>query len=297
MSNAIWRFEPDQRSRADTTGLPRRPGDGSLQLVLRRSGPRTVIQDCYYHVPLQVLRPVYLDNTGTAYMYLLNPCGGVLGGDTYTITVTLETEAQAYLTTPSATKLYAAPQAAARQQIDFTLHVGAVLTYMPQQTIPFANAAFHQQITVRLGAGACAFLGEIVAPGRLAGGEMFAYREYCSSLHIEEADRGVMLREHTRLQPQRQSLGALGLLEGYAYLGTFYAFCAGTTLPATLADHLHGLLACCHRLVGSATMLDHGGLAVRLLGEDHSSVSRALHDVCDTLRQHVLGFPAVPCRT
>src|SRR5262245_24947111 len=129
MSNAISPSEgfpalaPGSRCRAS----------GVLELALRRSGARTVIHDCYSHIPLQVLRPVYLDDTGTAYVYLLNPCGGILGGDTYQITVRLEAGAHAYLTTPAATKLYAAPGAAAQQQLAFTLDDRAVLTYLPDQ--------------------------------------------------------------------------------------------------------------------------------------------------------------------
>jgi urease accessory protein len=261
-----------------------------LQLVLRRVGARTVVQDCYYHVPLQVLRPVYLDATATAYVYLLNPGGGVLGGDTYTIVVTLEAGAHACLTTPSATRLYAAPGAATQQRVELTLHRGAVLTYLPEQTIPFANAAFQQHMTVRLGPGACVFLGEIVAPGRLARGERFAYREYCSSLRVEDAQGQVLLLERTRLQPQRQPLEALGLLEGYPYLGTFYALCAGTVLPGTLAEEVHTLLAGRQRLVGSATMLECGGVAVRLLGEEHQGLRQALYDTWETLRRQVPGY-------
>jgi urease accessory protein len=274
-----------------------RPNDGVLQLVLRRVGARTVVQDCYYHVPLQVLRPVYLDHTGTAYVYLLNPGGGVLGGDTYTIAVTLGAGAHACLTTPSATRLYAAPGAATRQHIEFTLHAGAVLTYLPEQTIPFANAAFQQQMTIRLGPGARVFLGDILAPGRLARGERFAYREYCTSLRIENAQGRVILLERMRLQPQSQSLDGPGALEGYAYLGTFYALHEGMSLPPALADHLHDLLLCQRRIIGSATLLEHGGLAVRLLGEDHSSTCQALYTIWDTLRQHMLGYPAVSHRT
>ena len=45
---------------------PRRPNEGALRLVLRRAGPRTVLQECYFQVPLQVLRPLYLDDMGTA---------------------------------------------------------------------------------------------------------------------------------------------------------------------------------------------------------------------------------------
>jgi urease accessory protein len=268
-----------------------------LQLVLRSAGTRTIIADCYAHVPLQVLRPVYLDDSGTAYIYLLNPGGGVVGGDTYTMQITLEAAARAYLTTPSATRLYAAPEMPAQQHIDITLGAGAALTYLPEQTIPFAEAAFQQYLDIRLGPGAGIFLGDIVAPGRLARGEKFAYREYCSRIRITDTYGAMMVVDHCRLQPQRHNLAALGLLEGYAYLGTFYAVCQGTLLPSALVEQLHTLLAEQHSLVGSVTLLAHGGVAARLLGEDHRSVSQALLDLWRTLYQHLYGRTAVPHRT
>jgi urease accessory protein len=268
-----------------------------LELTLRRSGVRTVIHDCYCHVPLQVLRPVYLDDTGTAYVYLLNPCGGILGGDTYRITVRLESGAHAYLTTPSATKLYAAPGAAAQQHLAFTLDDRAVLAYMPDQTIPFANAALHQRLHIRLGQDAWAFVGEIIAPGRWARGECFAYREYCAEVRVEATPGRVLLLERSRLQPQRQCLAGPGLLEGYRYLGTFYALGTGAALPETLVEQVHTLLAGQPQLLGSATLLEAGGLAVRWLGMEHHRMRHVMHAVWDVLRRQVLGYPAVPCRT
>jgi urease accessory protein len=292
MSNAI---SPSEGFPALSPGVRDR-ANGVLELTLRRSGGRTVVYDCYSHVPLQVLRPVYLDNTGTAYVYLLNPCGGILGGDTCRITVTLESDAHAYLTTPSATKLYAAPGAAAQQRLAFRLDDRAVLTYLPEQTIPFANAALHQRLRIRLGRDAWAFVGEIVAPGRWARGECFAYREYCSEVRVEATPGRVLLLERTRLQPQRQCLSGLGLLEGYLYLGTFYALGTGASLPETLVEQLHTLLAGQPQLIGSATLLETGGLAVRWLGMEHGSMRHAMNAVWDVLRRHVLGWPAVPCR-
>jgi urease accessory protein UreH len=107
----------------------------------------------------------------------------------------------------------------------------------------------------------------------------------------------MMVVDHCRLQPQRHPLAALGLLEGYAYLGTFYAICQGISLPSALVEQLHALLAEQHSLVGSVTLLAHGGVAARLLGEDHRSVSQALVDLWRTLYQHRYGGTAVPHRT
>jgi len=280
----------------EAQGTGRRPNEGVLWLVLQRAGQRTVLQDCYFQVPLQVLRPLYLDDVGTAYVYLVSPCGGVVGGDTYDMTVVVEAGARACLTTPSATRLYAAPGAPARQRLDITLQTGAVLEYLPEQIIPFAQAAFHQHTRVRLSAGACLLWLEIVAPGRLARGEAFAYRDYDSSVCIETAPGAVLVRERTRLQPGWQRLDGPGLFEGYYYLGTFYALVEGTVLPTALVERLHALLAGRTRLIGSATLLAHGGMAVRLLGSDHTAVSEALHAVWDVVRRELLGYPAVVWR-
>jgi urease accessory protein len=212
------------------------------------------------------------------------------------MTVVMEPGARACLTTPSATKLYATHGTPARQQLDITLQAGAVLEYIPEQMIPFAQAAFQQQTTVRLGAGACVLLMEIIAPGRLARGEAFAYRDYDSSVCIEAVSGQMLLRERTRLRPGWQQLDGPGLFEGYYYLGTFYALVEGMSLPAELAEHLHALLACRTGLLGSASRLAHGGIAVRVLGADHTTVSQALHEVWDVLRRALLGYPAVVWR-
>jgi urease accessory protein len=137
---------------------------------------------------------------------------------------------------------------------------------------------------------------EIVAPGRLARGEAFAYRNYDSGVCIETMSGQVLLRERTRLRPGWQRLDGPGLFEGYDYLGTFYALIEGRTLAPELVEHVHTLLAYRTGLMGSATMLAHGGIAVRVLGADHMIVSQALHEVWDVLRRALLGYPAVVWR-
>ncbi len=275
------------------TNLLRKPNHGILRLVLHRDGKRTSIKDCFYHVPLQVLRPAYLDDSGMAYIYLLNPCGGVVAGDTYDVSITLQAEAEAYITTPSATKLYAATHLPARQNINFDLEENAVLAYMPEQTIPYADAAFHQRIEVHLASGARAFLGDILAPGRIARGESFQYRLYDTRLRIKNDQGDVLLEDHVRLQPGHQRLGELGMFEAYAYVASFYALGVDQTLSQHLTTDLQAVLGDEPHLLGSATELAHGGSAVRILSQTHRHASQALHMVWDIVRQQVQGCPAV----
>ena len=140
MSNATSLFSATSTATVST----QRPTEGILDVVLQARNGHTVLRECYAQAPLKLLRPIYPDDTGTAYLYVLNPCGGIVGGDTYRITVRVGTGARAYLTTQAATLLYAAPTQAAQQYITLTLEPHATLSYMPAQTIPFAHAAFHQ---------------------------------------------------------------------------------------------------------------------------------------------------------
>ena len=243
------------------------------------------------------MRPHYLDDTGTAYVYLLSPGGGVVGGDRYAISMTLEDGARACVTTASATKIYDSAGRMARQSFEVVLQAGAVFEYLPEQIIPFAGSVFRQDMTVRLGHGALAVLAEIVAPGRLARGEAFLYEDYSSGLSVADSQCRLLVRERTRLQPKSWEGGSgLGLLEGYAYLATLYVLgeCCGRA--DELADDLHGLLAARPRGIGGATALERGGVAVRLLAEDHETVSRTLHAVWDRVRRRLLGYPAVRWR-
>src|ERR1700674_1794198 len=60
---------------------PERVGrDGYLRLRFERRGQRTILSQSRFTLPLQVLTPLALED-GTAYLMLLNPTGGVLGGD------------------------------------------------------------------------------------------------------------------------------------------------------------------------------------------------------------------------
>src|SRR2546423_10417462 len=110
-----------------TAARPRRPTEGVLYLVLRRAGQRTVLHDCYFQVPLQVLRPLYLDDVGTAYIYLVSPCGGGVGGGGDTVPGGMAGGARARLTTPTATKLSATPGTPARPKLDTTIPACDVL--------------------------------------------------------------------------------------------------------------------------------------------------------------------------
>lgn len=87
--------------------------------------------------------PSYQDGDDQAYVYLLNPTGGIVQGDRLETEVVLEPGARALLTTQSATKVYRMERGYAEELNRYTLRGDAVLEYLPDQTIPFAGARFY----------------------------------------------------------------------------------------------------------------------------------------------------------
>ena len=79
--------------------------DGALRLAFERRADASVLTAARSILPLQVLAPIALDGPA-AIVSLLNPTGGVLGGDRLSIDVTLAEGAHACVTTPSATRIY-----------------------------------------------------------------------------------------------------------------------------------------------------------------------------------------------
>src|SRR5215475_4769965 len=74
--------------------------DGTLRLAFRLQGPRTVLVEHRYTLPLQALGSMALDDSGAATVMLLNPTGGLLGGDVLQTSVAMGSGSRVCLTTP-----------------------------------------------------------------------------------------------------------------------------------------------------------------------------------------------------
>jgi urease accessory protein len=136
---------------------------------------RTVVRERIHRGPLQVQRAFYPEGPELCHLYLLHPPGGLVAGDALSVTVEVEPEARALVTTPAAGKVYRGddrPAASVRQHL--TVGAGGALEWFPQETIVFDGGKVELETRVDLAAGS-AFVGwELVCLGRPAAGELFA---------------------------------------------------------------------------------------------------------------------------
>ena len=230
--------------------------NGVLHLDFELRNGQTVLTRDLQKAPLMIVRPFVLP-CGTLSAFIVNPTGGVLGGDHAEIRVSVGPGARVLLLTQSATRIQPSPTGLdAVQDIRFTVATGARLEYYPERSIPFAGSRFVQSIRAELEDGAEFGMTETLAAGRVAMGERLKFERYRSSVEVQRAGRRVYL-DRLDLQPGAQHLDAPGLLGGRAYSasGVWVGDTPGSEFPAVpgvLASGLGGsgaiwLRAAAHR--------------------------------------------------
>lgn len=263
--------------------------DGRLTLRFERRQARTVVTRCGYTLPLQVLAPMALDDPA-AIVSVLNPTGGLVGGDTLTIDIEVAAGAHACLTTPSATKVYRAASSPARQDVSLRLAPGARLEWVPDHTIPFAGAAFRQTLAAEVGEGAALVVVDAYAAGRVARGEAWQFAELDSTLSVGDG-RGRLL--HDRFVLRHGAPRGLGITEGQPYFATV-AVVADDGV-AGLADRLVAMDPIAGAEIGVG-LLARRGAVVRCLAAHAPALGQALDAVWGAARREVLGVPPLALR-
>jgi urease accessory protein len=266
-----------------------------LRLAFERRGARTVLTERRFTLPLQALEPVDLDGTGGLTLMLLNPTGGVLGGDALDTQVTLGPGSRVCLTTPAATRVYRSRGPRAVQHLSVVIGEDAVLEYVPDHLIPSPGSRLEQRAEVTLGAGGV-FIGvDAWAVGRAARGEAWRFSELDTALTIRDA-RGLLLRERAIVSGARGWDG-LGGAEGHAYVASVVAMAPARHEWDELAQELSVALA--KRGCGASfavTALARGGLLARLLCPSAPSLGESVQTLWAGCRLRLLGLPPLALR-
>lgn len=253
--------------------------DGRLHLTFIRStataAPQLQVKE--QQPPLRVVRAFPLPDQALL-THLHNVSGGVLGGDQLTVYAEIAAGVQVQLTTTGATRVYrhrpGSPMA--MQQNHFVVGSGGLLEYLPDPLIPYAGACYRQVTQIDLAEDAGLFYWEVLAPGREAHDERFAYDELNLHLDLRAAGQPIAI-ERVRLQPAAAPPGSLARFGPYHYHATFYLCRVG--VPATtwlaLEKELQAMaetLTVPQTVIWGVSTLAAHGLSVRAL----SMNSRAL---------------------
>jgi urease accessory protein len=236
------------------------------------------------------LTPLTLDD-GTAYLMLLNPTGGVLGGDHLVTEIIQEARTHVCLTTPSATRIYRTSARPALLETTIRLEEGAALEYLPDHVIPHDRSALRQTLRLEMAAGSRAILLDSMASGRVAHGERWSFTEMDSRTEVFLCGKPAFLNR-TRIDPAERNPRGLGLLEGFDYMSCVGLFADGFENWHAVASAMNAELARARQVCGGVSLVSRGGCVVRFLARSASDMTSLNRKLWDAGRELVLQAPA-----
>ncbi len=180
---------------------------GVLELAIGRVAGKSVATKQFHTRALKVVRTHYLDDSGQAYITIVNPGGGYVGSDAYRISVDVTDGSSLLLTDQSATKVYRTPNNFVTQNIAFTVGDGAVLEYIPDQLILYKDADYRQFLSADVHPNGSLFVSDIVTPGWSPDGSQFRYEQALLRTEVRVAGQLEVL-DNIRLRPMDEQFHA-----------------------------------------------------------------------------------------
>ena len=172
--------------------------------------------------PLKASRELYEGKDPRATVYIMESSGGMVAGDRNDITVKLAPDSSVRLVQQSALKIYPSHTGdICVQTINVDLGQRARLEWMPEVIIPFVDAKFRNDTTLRLARDSSVLWGEIIAPGREKRGEVFNYQSFHTNFKIIVEDELIAF-DSLHFSPTETALGGVGVLEGAMYIGSIW---------------------------------------------------------------------------
>ncbi len=274
---------------------PERVGrDGFLHLRFKRRQDKTVLSQCRFRLPLQALAPTDLAD-GTACLMLLNPTGGVVGGDVLVTSVIQEDDTHLCLTTPSATRVYRTLGPSAVQETWIRTGARARLEYLPDHVIPHSHSKLRQTLRVEMGRGSRAIIWDALSAGRVACGERWNFDEFDSRVEISLDGRTVFLNR-TIICPARQDPIRRGIAEDFNYLATLVVVAEDAGAVAAAVAAVNAQLLNMPQIYGGASLLAGAGCVAKLLTRSAAELMHAQAELWACARQTVFGLSRVDLR-
>jgi urease accessory protein len=175
---------------------------GIAKLSVDFRGNISVVTHQYGQAPLQLHRPLYLEEHDYPTVYLRTPSAGLLGGDVHDLEVRVGKNSTLELCTQASTLIYPGKS---QQTIKISVDEGGKLIYLPHSMILAAEAHFTQRVHIELAKGSLLQYRDIWSAGRIAMKEKWQF-QYFSNLIEIVVEGQLVYREHWHLEPKKMSL-------------------------------------------------------------------------------------------
>jgi len=275
-----------------------------------------------------VLSPLTLDD-GTSYLLLLNPTGGVLGGDRLLTEIDLGERAAVCLSTPSATRIYrsggrtglptdkpageSASEHTGQRTNESTsgpsseihtvlrLATGATLEYLPDHVIPHAGSNLRQTLRIEMQQGSRGIFLDAFAAGRVAQNEHWRFRQFDSRTEVTLRGKLIYL-SRTNIAGAAQPAtshsppSSLGCMSSYSYCASLLIVADSFPDWRPVLASLRAELEAVPGVIGGASLLTEVGCSARYLASSAIALHEATRRLWTAARREVLHLPPFDLR-
>ncbi len=247
--------------------------NGHLRLVFTGDPPRTVLREQSFSAPVHLSKPHW--DGHHLIVNVVNPTAALFPGDVIDTTVQVGNGACAVITSPSATRVHPSATTTDPARVNQAIAIarGGWLDWIPEILIPHRGARFVQTTRFDLAVGAELLAMEMLAPGRVAAGETFAFEHVANRVDLV-IDGRLAVRESQRLSPNDASLHGLQFHFSASYCAS--AFLVTPRLPSNreLLERFADLSSSTAH-VGASRPIE-SVLVVKILSADSISLRRCV---------------------
>lgn len=192
-----------------------------MVLAGARSGCRIV--ELYQRSPIRILFP-RVGGRALEETVFINTAGGVAGGDRLESSVTALAKASITVTSQAAEKIYRALDEPARIVTRLKVCEGAMLAWLPQETISFDRARLRRETEIDLSSGAQLLALEWLVLGRAAHGEQMVGGFISDTWRVRKDGRLIWADCFRATDETFAHLGRKALLSNCKAIGTLIFF-------------------------------------------------------------------------
>ncbi len=183
---------------------------------------RTVVTPMAQQYPLKVAK-AFAQANGGASICLMEASPGLFNGDVQEVDCQVEPGAALHVRTQSSCKIHpGVVETPSQQRVTLSVAAKGLLSYLPGPLVPFAGASHDSETMIHLQAGAVCVLGEVLTPGRVGYGEVFAYERVSSRVSVFLKGQLVARDALMLTGKSLQRGGAAQSLGGFTHLGTLW---------------------------------------------------------------------------
>lgn len=266
-----------------------------LKLDYTLESQRTVAR-FLHQGPLRILQSLYPEGDQICHNVLVHPPGGLVGGDTLDIRVSVAKGAHGLVSTPGATRFYKSGGHPALQHVVAHVSNGARLEWLPLEAIAYNNCEATNRAIFNLEPSAELITWDVTALGLPSSDMAFNQGHFQQHLEIP----GVWLEKgNIRGTDARWLNSPLGMA-GQKCLGTL-VFAAGSAIEAGRAEHA---LEAAREVLESHSLKGQAGLTcahpqvivLRVMSPLVEPTMDLLKQVWATWRHTLWALPSTPPR-